>query len=147
MHQKMKRVLVMIAVSPDGMKASDEICLRQRGIIHKQMSMPSYAISNPAFSTSRCSTDSSLRIGLVLLMCTRILRVGASAGNCASNPSGPDRGRCPISRAVLLLRPVRINSSSDQNVPSSMTTFAEEATLLQAVSLPGKEGAINTLLP
>jgi hypothetical protein len=27
MHQKMKRVLVMIAVFPDGMKASDEFCL------------------------------------------------------------------------------------------------------------------------
>src|SRR6516164_11181988 len=40
-HQKVKRVLVMIAVSPDGMKASDEFCLRQRRIVHKQMSMPS----------------------------------------------------------------------------------------------------------
>ena len=28
MHQKVKRVLVMIAVSPDGMKASDEFRLR-----------------------------------------------------------------------------------------------------------------------
>src|SRR5436853_5963969 len=84
-------------------------------------------------------------MGLVLLMWIKIFRPLAEFGNCSSRPPGPESGRCPISRAVLVLRPVWISSSSLQKVPSIKTRSAEAADLVHSEFSPERDGAKKKL--
>src|SRR5579859_1645233 len=150
MHQRMKRVLMVITLFADRRKSGNEFGFRQRrlfGRVHSCISMPSWAISKPASSTARRSALSSIKIGFVLLMCSRIFRALPPVGYCASKPSGPASGVCPISLAVFLPRPACFNSPSLQKVPSSNARSLATAHCFQFVSRPGREGATKIRLP
>src|SRR5258708_14268395 len=73
-----------------------------------------------------------------------MLRPVALGGNCASNPSAPERGKWPISRAVRLVRLVLISSSLDQNVPSIKVTSAETANFCHSELSPESEVAMKS---
>src|SRR5579859_6884528 len=150
-HQQVERMLVVIALFADGVESGDKFLLAEGDFVlagfHKEMVRPSWGISRASSGIARGSGESSSRMGFVLLMWMRILRPFASAGNCARNPSAPESGRWPISRAVLSVRPVRSSSSSDQNVPSIRVTSAETASFFHSELSPEREVATKSFLP
>src|SRR5580704_2149764 len=97
--------------------------LLRRHQLHNTTSRPSSAISQPAATTRPRSGEPSIRIGLVLLMCTKMRRARKPA-SVASEPSGPSSGMWPMRRPVLLPVPVAIISSSLNSVPSKKITSA-----------------------
>src|SRR4051812_20256018 len=67
MQPRVKRMLVVVARGADRAEARLEL-VRRKHRVQNAISMPSYAISNPAASTKRRSGEPSIRIGFVLLM-------------------------------------------------------------------------------
>src|SRR5580700_2184051 len=97
--------------------------LLRRHQLHNATSMPSSAISQPAATTRPCSGEPSIRIGLVLLMCTKMRRARKPL-SASSEPSGPSSGIWPMRRPVFVPVPVAIISSSRNSVPSKKMTSA-----------------------
>src|SRR4029078_263224 len=120
-QQCMERMQAMVAFGAD---------IAQRGFkfvrwkqLHRTISIPSSAACHPASSAVRRSTEPSIRIGLVLLICTKMRR--------ANNPANARRDtpvtsicRWPMRRPVFCPVCVRIISSSVNSVPSNSTTSA-----------------------
>ena len=67
-QQRVERVQAVIAPRADGAQLCLEVLRRQR--LHRTISIPSSATSQPLRSTSTRSGEPSIRIGFVLLTCT-----------------------------------------------------------------------------
>jgi len=110
--------------------------------------MPSRATSTPRLDSSAHCGEFSSRMGLVLLMWIKILRVSRGRRSSHSSiPPGPLCGRWPMSRARFDETPRRIISSSVQNVPSTITQEAACMASQTASSMALKPGAYTTVLP
>src|SRR6266404_5688449 len=118
------------------------------GGAHSTISMPSRATSTPRRESSTASGELSSRMGLVLLIWIKILRV-ADGRRCShsSIPPGPLCGRCPMSRARLDETPSRISSSSAQNVPSTSTLAEHCMARHNRSSMALKPGAYTAVRP
>src|SRR4051795_5678304 len=117
-HAVVKGVAVVVALRADRAKHLLQPAPLQpaaRGIEeigHSAISMPSWAISQPACRTAACSGEVSSSTGLLLLMWMKTFRPTATSAKAATEPCGPDIARCPIRAPVLVPRPAAIISSS-----------------------------------
>src|SRR5271166_3299722 len=131
-QQRMEWMQAMVSPLPYVAQRQFEIIGRHQLALHSTISIPSSATSQPLPSTCRRSGEPSIRIGLVLLMCTKMRRA-AMDSSAASDPPSPSIGMCPMQRPVLVPAPARIISSSTKSVPSKKTTLARARCSLIAV--------------
>src|SRR5580704_13323016 len=116
--------------------------------LHSTISRPSSAISQPAATTRSRSGEPSIRIGLVLLMCTKMRRARKPA-SASSEPSGPSSGIWPMRRPVFSPVSVAIISSSRNSVPSKKMTSARARRCITAgviAAAPGTKASRASLL-
>src|SRR3954471_11692434 len=109
-------------------------------VLHSLISIPSHATLHPAASIILRSVESSLTIGLVLLMWMNTRREAVIVESIARLPVSPPTGQWARSSADFSRKPGAESSSLDQNVPSNMTqsTFAN-ASKTEVVILPTAE--------
>src|SRR5580704_660313 len=106
-HHEVKRMLMVIAFFAHTTQPRFQLfCGQNRRVHHSFYRLkwhPSSATSQPAERTALYSELDSSSMGLVLLMCKKILRGRLSPAKACKLPSAPDTGTCPISRAVAPL--------------------------------------------
>src|SRR5437660_11363359 len=113
--------------------------------LHSLISIPSKATFHPAASTIFRSGESSLRMGLVLLMWMNIFRDARTFDNATRLPVWPPTGQCASSSADFPRKPCADSSELDQKVPSNSTPSAPSRTSYTAgVMLPIVERYAST---
>ena len=92
-------------------------------------------------------SESSSRIGFVLLMWMRILRGPAIASSTSIIPPGPDCGRWPMAAAFFFEKPSWIISSMLQKVPSSSRHDTPRSTSSKPSGQRASDGAYTAAAP
>src|SRR5207249_6580362 len=108
--------------------------------LHSLISIPSKATSHPAASMIFRSGESSLRMGLVLLMWINTFRDARTFDNAERLPPSPPTGQYASSSADFPRKPCADSSELDQKVPSKRIPSApSSASYTAGVMLPTVE--------